>query len=83
MITNSITIAEQVSIEAQRDSIREELRTGDLDNLRAACERLDALAVNHYADAFLAGTTKLIAAANRLIDQFRAGTMMEKACSSG
>jgi ABC-2 type transport system ATP-binding protein len=70
-MTNNITAAEQRSIESQRSSIMEDLRTGDLDNLRAACERLDRLAESHYGRMFLARTTKLIAAANRLIDQIR------------
>jgi ATPase subunit of ABC transporter with duplicated ATPase domains len=72
---NPVTKAESLSIESERQGIFEQLRSGDLDNLRAACERLSALAENHYSDRFLSTVITLIARANRLIDQVRARTM--------
>jgi ABC-2 type transport system ATP-binding protein len=70
-MTNPIAKAEQLSIEAQTLAILDDLRSGDLDSLRSACERLSVLAENNYQD-LLARTVTLIAAANRLVDRVRA-----------
>jgi hypothetical protein len=78
---NAITTAENLSIDTQRRLVLEELKTGDLDNLRAACERLAALAENHYSD-LLGSAITLIAGASRLIDQVRARTIKPDSLST-
>jgi len=74
-MVNPLSTAERLSIDSERQAIMEELKTGDLDNLRSACYRLSALAENHYTANLLAPSITLIAGANGLIDQVRARTI--------
>ena len=61
---------EKIDIEAERKLILESLRSGDFTLQREACERLSALADNHFPD-FLPASVTLISDANRLNDRIR------------
>ena len=62
--------AEQLGIDAERTLILSSLRTGDFNKQRLACDRLSALAENHFPD-FLLRSVTLVSDANRLDDRVR------------
>jgi ABC-type multidrug transport system ATPase subunit len=61
---------EVLSIEVEQRSILSDLRSGDFTKQRLACDRLSALAENHFPE-FLPVAIALISDANRLDDRIR------------
>jgi ABC-type multidrug transport system ATPase subunit len=62
--------AEQIDIESEQRSVLADLRTGDFNKQRLACEQLSALAENHFPE-FLSRSVNLISDANQLDDRIR------------
>jgi ABC transporter/Trypsin-like peptidase domain len=69
-MVSPILRAEQLDIDAEKNAILANLRTGDFNKQMIACEQLDTLAESHF-QAFLLQTVTLRSDANRLDDRIR------------
>jgi ABC-type multidrug transport system ATPase subunit len=70
VMASPILKAEQLDIDGEHRRIIADLRTGDFNKQRLACDRLSALSENHFPD-FLIRSVSLVSDANRLDDRIR------------